>query len=198
MSKQPNKWFEHDIFHDEQAICIYVSFINGKKTGKLLKSLAKNQFLLNLKFDTEQKRNAGGDMSFLICGPWPGGSFARLSKLFPKMVVFLPNFGDKMPADFQGQAPEFWESAKIFSHSFVNPFLDEYRNRNFVVEYIYDADYQLLFFPWCALFDQSFLNCGNRWWWSSGKSADIKSPRKLHQSVATFPSVSKEPGLQNV
>jgi len=56
-----------------------------------------------LKFDTEQKRNAGGDMSFLICGPRPGGRFAQFCIFLTKMVGFLPNFGDKMP-DFQGQA----------------------------------------------------------------------------------------------
>jgi len=85
-------------------ICFRYKREENRETPEIF---GKNQFLLNLKFDTEQKRNAGGDMSFLICGPRPGGSFARLSKLFPKMVVFLPNFGDKMPADFQGQAPEF-------------------------------------------------------------------------------------------
>jgi len=39
MSKQPNKRFEHNIFHDEQAIYRLEA---TRKQGKLLKSLAKN------------------------------------------------------------------------------------------------------------------------------------------------------------
>jgi len=185
MSRQPNKWFEHNIFHDEQAIYnIYFRYKWGENRENSWNLWQKNQFLLILKFDSEeQKRNAGGDMSFLICGPWPGGSFVRLSKFLPKIVVFLPNFGDKCQQTSKDK-PEFWESAKIFSHSFVNLFLDEYRNRNFEVEYIFDADYQLLFFPWCALFDQPFLNCGKRWWWSSGKALTSN----LHKNfIKVFP-----------
>jgi len=100
MSKQPNKRFEHNIFHDEQAIHPLEA---GRKQVNLLKSLAKKIHFSDLKFDIEQKGNAGGDMSFLICGPRPGGSFAQCCKILPKMVGFWPNFGDEMP-DFQGQA----------------------------------------------------------------------------------------------
>jgi len=67
-----------------------------------------------LKFDIEQKGNAGGDMSFLICGPRPGGSFAQCCKILPKMVGFWPNFGDEMP-DFQGQAEVLRVSKNILS-----------------------------------------------------------------------------------
>jgi len=87
--------------------------------------------------------------------------------------------------------PKFWESAKIFcSHSFVNLFLDElYRNRN-LVGIQFDADYQRLFSPWCAPFDP---NCGKRWWWSSGKSADIKSAKNF---IKEFPFVGLGPKRQ--
>jgi len=167
MSKQPNKLFEHNIFHDEQAIYPLQS---GRKQGKLLKSLVNKYFFLNLKLDTEQKakcrwryvisnlrswtwrefypilvsfahdgwifakfwwQNArlprtsrrtdsqqkyslGGDMSFLICGPGPGGSVTQFWWVLPMMVGFLPNFGDKMP-DFRGQAGDLIVSKNILS-----------------------------------------------------------------------------------
>ena len=111
MSKQPNKWFEHNIFHDEQAIYPLQS---GRKQGKLLKSLANKFFFWIWNLTLNKKRNAGGDMSFLICGPGPGGSFTQFWWVLPKMVGFLPNFGDKMP-DFRGQAGDLIVSKNILS-----------------------------------------------------------------------------------
>jgi hypothetical protein len=77
---------------------LYIRLIEvGRKQG--------NSTSLDLKFDIKQRRNAGGDMSFLICGPRPGGRFDQFCKFLPKMVGFLPNFGDK-PPDFQGRSFE--------------------------------------------------------------------------------------------
>ena len=82
--------------------------------------------------ETEYKRNAGGDMSFLICGLWPGWSFCPIlvakyqNWSFAQFwwqntkIGVLPNSDDKMP-DFQGHA---WvlRVSKKFSHSFETYF----------------------------------------------------------------------------
>ena len=59
--------------------------------------------------ETEYKRNAGGDMSFLICGLWPGWSFAQFWWQNTKIGV-LPNSDEKCQTS--KDKPEFWESAK--------------------------------------------------------------------------------------
>ena len=67
MSKWPNKRFEHNIFHDEQAIYPLETGKTPEIFGEKIDSI----------WNLNKSEMQGGDMSFLICGPWPGGSVSQ-------------------------------------------------------------------------------------------------------------------------